>query len=57
MNKTIFKQPFFYFALLYFILALAFIFQETYVARLGSFLFFLTSIVSFYKANKAVHQK
>ncbi|SEK49924.1 hypothetical protein SAMN04488700_1644 [Carnobacterium iners] len=57
MNKAIFKQPFFYTALVNFILALAFIFQKGYVARLGSFLCFSTFIVSFYKTNKAVRKK
>ncbi|SEL34131.1 hypothetical protein SAMN04488700_0376 [Carnobacterium iners] len=57
MKKAIFKQPFFYIALLNFILALAFIFQDGLLARLASFVWFLSFLLNLYNANKAVHKK
>ncbi|MDN6291417.1 MAG: hypothetical protein L0J63_14230 [Tetragenococcus koreensis] len=57
MNKTILKQPFFYIALLNFILAIVFIFQDSLLARLASFVWFLSFLLNLYNANKAVHKK
>ena len=52
MNKEIFKQSKFYIAIVSFLVALFYISQEGLVAMLGSFFWFLTFIVSLYKANK-----
>ncbi|SEL40120.1 hypothetical protein SAMN04488700_2468 [Carnobacterium iners] len=57
MNETILKQPFFYIALLNFILAIVFIFQDSLLARLVSFVWFLSFLFNLYNANKAVHKK
>lgn len=57
MNKTILKQPFFYIALLNFILAIVFVFQDSLLARLASFVWFLSFLLNLYNANKAVHKK
>lgn len=57
MNKEIFKQSKFYIAIVSFFVALFYISQEGLVAMLGSFFWFLTFIVSLYKANKTVNEK
>lgn len=57
MNKAIFKQSFFYLAVLNFILALVFISQSSLLAHFASFVWFLSFLLNLYRANKAVHKK
>lgn len=57
MKKALFKNPFFYLALLAFILALIFHSPESYVGRLVNTFLFFTYLVSVYKLKKAIRKK
>lgn len=57
MNREIFKQSKFYIAVISFFLTVFFIFREGAVAKLGALLWFLTFVVSLYKANRIVSEK
>lgn len=59
MKKNIVKQPFFYVALLNFILAISFpfVYKGTLLAYFGSFIWFLSFLVNLSNANKAAKKK
>lgn len=54
MNKYIFKQPQFYIAIGTLCLSLFFLFRGGNFAYTAAFIWFISSILNFYKANKKV---